>query len=596
MRISVRTRTIRQRLILYILLFLVLPFCLVFYFAGNSLRNAVEEKVMRSMAGAQKLAASHVDGLTQQMIHSINYISLDRDMVRLLKQPEAYDPFESLQISQEIIRSIHNTYLGNCNDYETMLDFAGNLYTSWYAMPEKQEALREERWYQRALANPYSYIWTADGSNFTFGDKTPLFTVVKAIQDTGTMNWVGVAAVSVPETDIGNILSGLDGECMLTDSKGILLYSRMGGQVGTDLSQEPCVNRSLEEKEGQFILEIDGRRMVVCHSTLPGTDWRLIQKVPYTELFSGLRDASWLNYGALALLSLVFLGATGVIAHKISRPLRQLAAQMEGFDCPDRPAHPIPFSDVEEISTLIQTYNRMLGRIEELLQRVRLEYEQKEEFRFRALQAQINPHFILNTLNNIKWMAYIRSNPEVGEMLSSLAAVMESCLGRGDRFLSLEKELDYIQHYVTLQKMKYNEKLTIRYSVPEELRCCRIPAFILQPLVENCIYHGIDPIKRQGVIQLSVQRENSDLRIQVRDNGVGIPPVRLEELKRMLDSEPDAADSRRVGLKNVHDRIRLQYGERYGAALSSLQGEWTIVELRVPCEHPEEEGDIPCIP
>ncbi|WP_054404656.1 sensor histidine kinase [Paenibacillus solani] len=243
----------------------------------------------------------------------------------------------------------------------------------------------------------------------------------------------------------------------------------------------------------------------------------------------------------------------------------------------------------KEISSLIETYNKMVTEIRQLLNRVKDEYQQKEDMRFRALQAQINPHFVLNTLNNIKWMAYIRNDKEVGDMLSSLGAVLEQSIGRGGTLIPLRQEIQYIENYIELMKMKFNDKLSMEYDIEDELMDQEVIKIMLQPVIENSLIHGIEPMNGAGRIIVRARLEDDHFLLTAEDNGVVISPEKLQELEARLAAGSEELPER-IGIKNVHDRIRLQYGEPYGIQIHSKVHEGTTVAFLLPFKK-VQEGD-----
>ena len=205
---------------------------------------------------------------------------------------------------------------------------------------------------------------------------------------------------------------------------------------------------------------------------------------------------------------------------------------------------------------------------------------------FRALQAQINPHFLYNTLSSIKWMAVFQGARGIESMVNSLGIILEASYSRVDEFVRLKEELEILGHYFTIQKIRYQDKISLETSCGDQgLLQCYVPRFILQPIVENAIFHGIAPKEEPGEIRLTIDRDSRGIVISVWDNGVGMDRDILDRILK----ENEVGKRGRIGVSNVHSRITLIYGAEYGVEIESRRKHFTAVRLHIPEEY-EERG------
>lgn len=340
------------------------------------------------------------------------------------------------------------------------------------------------------------------------------------------------------------------------------------------------------QRRGQTVLEKDDHKFMVNFDTVDLTGWKIVQLVPYDAIFNEIYDLRKKKNLIVLLIFIVFSLLTLSISYGMSRPLKLLKKRMQVLE--EKDFHSVlSVKGPQEISSLIETYNKMVIEIRQLLNKVKDEYQQKEDMRFRALQAQINPHFVLNTLNNIKWMAYIRHDKEVGDMLSNLGGILEQSIGRGGTLIPLAQEIQYIENYIELMKMKFNEKLSIEYDIPENLMSQEVIKIMLQPVIENSLMHGIEPMSGMGRIMVRARQNDEKFYLTVEDNGIGITPEKLHELDTRLAAGSEELPQR-IGVKNVHDRIRLQYGDDFGIHISSVENEGTTVEFILPVKRVQE--------
>ena len=241
--------------------------------------------------------------------------------------------------------------------------------------------------------------------------------------------------------------------------------------------------------------------------------------------------------------------------------------------------------DGAEVRALSESLNTMIDKINELLEQVTTEQIRLRKAEFELLQAQINPHFLYNTLDTIIWLAETGEQKKVVSMVGSLSDFFRSTLSRGKDIVTLKEELQHVRSYLEIQQVRYQDILQYEIEAPEELYLCQIPKMTIQPLVENALYHGIKNKRGAG----RIRKENHGCRIRIEDNGIGITKERLAQVQDgILHKVLTGKDI--YGLYNVHERIRLNFGERYGISIESEYGEGTVVSIFVPYVEPAEEN------
>ncbi len=228
----------------------------------------------------------------------------------------------------------------------------------------------------------------------------------------------------------------------------------------------------------------------------------------------------------------------------------------------------------------------MTSQIRQLMEQNIYEQEQKRQSELKALRSQINPHFLYNTLDSIIWMAEGGKNKEVVRMTAALARLLRQSISNDNELISIEKEIDYAGSYLTIQKMRYRDKLEYEIEVDEEIKHKEIINLILQPLVENAIYHGIKYRGSKGLVRITGRGEGDKIILTVSDNGIGMDETALEEI---FDRSKAREGNNGVGVYNVQTRIQLYYGTEYGLHFESRLGEGTQVTVTIP-KHCREEG------
>lgn len=321
----------------------------------------------------------------------------------------------------------------------------------------------------------------------------------------------------------------------------------------------------------------------------------LVQETIFQYIYYELRDiqASRTEYQVFFMNMLKFSGIAFVgillllsflsyfIPLSIIRPIRRLG---EVTDQVARGNLSIR-SDVKagaEVGMLSESLNSMIDKINELLEQVKIEQIQLRKAEFELLQSQINPHFLYNTLDAIIWLAEAGEQKKVVNMVGSLSDFFRASLNQGKDIIPLKEELNHVRSYLEIQQVRYQDILQYEINIPKELEQCLIPKITIQPLVENALYHGIKNKRGQGKIIISGSKDSEGAVIRVFDNGIGIKKERLNEIVRGITNKTPTKNEI-YGLYNVNERIRLNFGEKYGISIESSYGEGTTAIILLPC-------------
>jgi two-component system sensor histidine kinase YesM len=298
----------------------------------------------------------------------------------------------------------------------------------------------------------------------------------------------------------------------------------------------------------------------------------------------------------LIISSVVAMGALFIalllyslrVSRSITGPIRALTEKAERFGADNFSSLPVDTS-IAELKTLDRNFDKMAGRITSLMEKQRQDQQSLHRAELELLQAQINPHFLYNTLDSIAILAESQREEDVVNMVTSLSTFFRNSLNRGEDIISLRAELIQATSYLEIQQIRYSDILTYSISLPEKIQDVTVPKLILQPLIENALYHGIKNRRGRGVIQITGEKQNDDILLQVRDNGAGMTEEQLQRLQAGVYEEHHSG----LGLKNVHQRIRLYCGEPYGLTFESKQGIGTTVTVLLPSrgvKAPDQEG------
>jgi two-component system sensor histidine kinase YesM len=317
-----------------------------------------------------------------------------------------------------------------------------------------------------------------------------------------------------------------------------------------------------------------------------------IQKYIYYEttnlevLRSGIRsDVDCSIRAAILGLLLILIGALIInrrIMTGITKPIRELCDVAKRAGSGDFEARALEEQQDEELAVLSTRFNQMVEQIGDLVEDIRIEQLNLRATELKLLQAQINPHFLYNTLDAIIWLAESGQKDQVVMMVTALSDFFRTTLSKGKDYITVKEEETHIRSYLQIQHFRYRDILEYEIQIPEELYQYEILKLTLQPLVENALYHGIKNKRGKGRILVTGAQEGDDLIFCVWDNGKGMGSKRLEEVRRLIDGGENQEETSGFGLFNVAQRIRLNYGVEYGLELSSVYGEWTEAKVRIP--------------
>ena len=283
---------------------------------------------------------------------------------------------------------------------------------------------------------------------------------------------------------------------------------------------------------------------------------------------------------AAIFITLVVLFLSYFIPQSITRPIRQLSEATDQVAKGDLSVR-TTVNAGSDVMLLSESLNTMIDKINQLLEQVKQEQIHLRDAELELLQAQINPHFLYNTLDTIVWLAEAGDQKKVVSMVGSLSKFFRTSLNQGKDIISIEEELQHVRSYLEIQQIRYQDILEYEIDVPQELGMYRIPKITIQPLVENALYHGIKNKRGLGTISITGEKAEDCFYLYVTDNGIGMGEKRLQQIKdRIGQNAPD--ENEIYGLYNVNERIRLKFGQEYGISIKSVHMEGTQVCIRLP--------------
>ena len=368
------------------------------------------------------------------------------------------------------------------------------------------------------------------------------------------------------------------GYIYLTDSEGEIIYHPRQQLLFSNLIKENNLD-AVRYEDGSHVEKFQGEERVVTIKTVGYTGWKIIGVTPMSDMTSDYYHIRMFAVFILSFLMFLMVYANLYLSSRIADPIKTLERSVKELEKGDLNVE-IAIGGSYEIQHLGKTIRSMVAQMRNLMDDIVAEQESKRKSELDALQSQINPHFLYNTLDSIIWMIENERYPEAISMVTALARLFRISLSKGRNIIPVSDELEHARNYLTIQMVRYKNKFQVDISAePETLRLSTIK-LIIQPLLENAIHHGMECMDGDGEISVRAYLKDGDLYIDVSDNGMGIPAELCETL--LTDQSRIRSKGSGIGLRNVHERIQLCYGRPYGLTIFSEPDVGTTVRIRLP--------------
>lgn len=376
-----------------------------------------------------------------------------------------------------------------------------------------------------------------------------------------------------------NVSLGETGYIYLVDRNGELIYHPRQQLIYSNLVKENNF-KVAEYEDGNYIDELDGDKRLITVKTLGYTGWKIIGVTPINETFANSTQITLFILFVIFLAIILLVFANMFISAKIANPIKALENSVKELENGSQNVD-IAIGGSHEIQHLGKTIKSMVKQMHKLMGDIVYEQELKRQRELDALQAQINPHFLYNTLDSIVWMVENERYNEAITMVTSLAGFFRIGLNKGKNIITIKDELKHAENYITIQHMRFKDKFTFKINADENVLNFATIKLIIQPLIENAVYHGMEFMDGDGEIIVNAYKKDNELYIDVIDNGMGIPPEIVDKL--LTHESRSKGKGSGVGLKNVQERIQLYFGKEYGLSILSEPDEGTLIRIHLPC-------------
>lgn len=566
-----RMFSLRYKILIFSLLMALVPILIVGSFSYTRSTNIVREQASRLNMETLKQTAYNIEFIVNDVRSiSLNLISNNR-LIDYLKYSER-DAFQNNPSVQNLLGDYTLT-----KNYIFSI-YIQNLYGRGYDTRGAVHVIDEARLAElRNLEG--KGIWAL--STVKVGNKDlNVLSFYRAIRDVNNIHQVrGYMQINLSLSQIRRLydkqIDREQGLFFIIDPRGTILSTHSDQMIGQTLADRYVQPQIFEQSEGYYNAVIDGKNYLVEFSTIDQTGWKLINYIPIYSITKQSEEIKNVTFLSVCLSLLAIMLFLSFFMFKVLKPLKQIKGLMKNLENENFNVS-MNVQGNDEIALLARSFNKMSRKLDELINEVHVVKIKQKEAEIKALEQQINPHFLYNTLDLIYWVGRMEKAFETASLIQTLSQLFRIGLNRGSGFTIVRKELEYIENYMLIQKKRYDNAISFKASAEPETLDCKVVKLILQPLIENAITHGIEPKGGFGHIEVLIYKEADALIYEVIDDGVGMDPAVIEQMNN------PAEYSRGVGLKNIYDRIKLTFGNDYGLKIESRPGQGTKVTVKQP--------------
>ncbi len=575
--------TSKQKMILYLGIIMFLVFLIMNGVFSKMYSDNVKEIVLREFDNKLEQTCRYLD-LISENIETTSEIIFSNQLVQeqaleestegpvqILNRRDLLSFLQGVAFTTEEVYSI-DLFL---NKTKVMLPSDQGVYSNldrevidWYHQLEKVDEI----------------VWTDDyGLKLDFLRTRPLnqVTMIRPLVSTITWEKVGLIAINLEKRVIKDLISSdSDANNILISQTGKVIVASLSDKYNYgDVTENISIIKE-ELKKGKHFGRINGINSVFLTHSIAATGWEIISFAPIVP--SLMKISRFRNYVILFLITnfLIFSCLILLVSKKMFEPVNKLISFMKKVEQGNLNVA-IEDNRKDEFGYIYSNFNRMVANIRYLFQELYEEKLLKKDAELKLLQSKINPHFIYNIFNNMSWLLELEKFDDLREMIDAVSKFHKTSLNYGSDFIKISDNVEQLKSYAKIQMIRFKNKFNCEFEIDPETLDYKIPVFILQPLLENAICHGVEPKEDYGFIKVTIKRNRTNLICIIEDNGVGIEKGKLIDIKKNINDEI-LDDHSHFALSNVNKRIRLRYGPEYGLKIISKKGEGTKVTVEMP--------------
>lgn len=596
---------IKSKMLIMLLLSTAFPIVVMGFSSFGKIIEMTKNESNTYFTSIVEQTTNNLDRVFSNLRENAEFIYGDTIIPKILKGESIYS-IDSMDEKNEIIyqKISINKNAGTC-----ILSTTGEIY--WYNMsfyPDLSTDFRKTNEYSKCKSNGYKLTWIPTDhisleASISPEKKTDTMAAVMVLKDFNTGEEVGLLEIVMNEKSIYDVYNEVkmtpNSYGFILDPDGYIISHENKGILGKRNAVYSHINNIIRNKDsGSFTYSMNNKKYMLLFNTLHTNNWKIVFAIPMDELLMYSESAKHLIIRTTILCAVILLLMSMLISGGIATPIENMASVITRIGEGDFSARISRYGKRnDEIGIMAKEINTMARKITRLINENIDSMLKTKEAELGALQAQIDPHFLYNTLDTIYFLAIKQNSSEIGSIALALGDLMRISINTGKNLITIKEEITYIENYMVIQKIRFKDKVNLEVNIEEEIYSKMIPKLTLQPLVENAMVHGIEEKMGKGKITISGFQKGDCIILKVADDGVGLDEeyvnnmlsfnlenyktTRDHDISLLLESESYNKRGSHVGLKNVDLRIKLIYGDEYGISVRSKKGLGTTVYMRI---------------
>lgn len=573
---KLRQIKISQRLIKSFLILSIVPIIIIFLVVNTTTVNLIKNNIISNDKVTSKLVSDSISNYISRFDSITNEIIWNTSLLNSIKSYDRLNYNEKKEFNDELAKILRSrtTYISDIADFTILDEYLNVVYNEGVNYIEHERKVQEisKGVYKGKIIN-----WTSINQG-----NSKYIAITKPIRISDkTYGYLFLAIKEKVIIDMfKNYNENFGGFGVIIDENNNIITSN-----NDQIREYSLYNQSKYElknisvvkniKNTTKVINYKGKRYIATIKPVNYVSWKFVGVVPYSYIFKSCVNI----YIMYAIVSILVIGLSIYIAriiHKsIASPINEIVDTMNNLN-ENNLGNVIEVSGNDEITFIMKKYNRMSKKIKSLVHAVKLREKEKREITLRMLQAQINPHFLFNTLGSLRYVAMMNNDNVVANGLEALAKLLRSTIVDKNEFINIKDEIENVKNYITINKIRYGDTYDIEYNVDESIKEEKILKFILQPIIENCILHGFENEEEINIIRINIYDNEEFILFEIVDNGIGIEDEKLE--KGCFNIDKFAG----IGVKNVRERLSLYYEGVYTFEIKSKQNEGTMTKIVIP--------------
>lgn len=565
---------------------IMIPTLIIGVIVYNHYKDILLENSSRRTVQVLNQTATGIDNHARSMSMTLSALGYDRMLLDSLSRwNQSTDTLTRYSISQEI-----DNYLKRTTNYLTEVNVVvfyfedGGFYYYGRSPVQNEEAVREADWYAQTLENGHKV--NIIDSFESISNKNPDKYYVSAALNPQNDSASGDVEVIYIST-VTNVLDVFENssdeyqvsDILILDNNEEIIFSRQKSAIGNSYYEIANLMEKVDEKDRTIIETINREEYMITSAEIIKPEWTIFY---LTRISDAIAELNVISRGAVIFLIIMlclFAIFSAYFLRNIVIPIKNLILTMKivekgNFDTS------IEVRSADELYQLGNAFNRMVKKIQNLIDERNLKEKEKNEAEMEALQAQINPHFIANTLSTIRFMAMIAKVDNIKEMTEAFINIVTSSFNRNSRLHTIETEICVLESYIYIMQVRYGNKFVVNFQASDEIKSYYVLKMLIQPIVENAIVHGVCDLDGEGKIDVRFKKENDTLLVEVEDNGVGIEEDRIPNI--LNEDQRSKKGFTGLGINNIDQRIKLNHGDDFGMSIESVLGAYTLFKIKLP--------------